>query len=86
MCLTDRPLKYSMQYHADQDLSALRAFWGEILAIDGADIRLIRKSNSNQMSGRTWRSVHGVLSVGAHDTLLRARMEAWMEHLRKSWR
>jgi hypothetical protein len=85
LCLTERPLNYSIQYHADQDLSALRAFWGKILSIDGAGIRLTRKSNSNQLSGRIWRSAHGVLTVDVHDTLLRAQIQAWMDRLRASW-
>jgi hypothetical protein len=85
MRLTDRPLNYSIQYHADQDLSELRAFWGETLSIDGDGIRLMRKSNSNQLTGRTWRSAHGVMAVGVHDTMLRARIEAWMDRLRASW-
>jgi hypothetical protein len=83
--VTDRPLHYTIQYHADQDLRALRAFWGQTLSIDGGCIRLMRKSNSNQLSGRTWRSAHGVLTVGVHDTLLRARIGAWMDRLRASW-
>jgi transcriptional regulator with XRE-family HTH domain len=84
--LTERPLHYAIQCHADQDLDALQAFWGETLSIDGDTIRLIRKSNSNQLSGRTWRSVYGVLTVGVNDTLLRARLQAWMDRLRASWR
>jgi transcriptional regulator with XRE-family HTH domain len=83
--LTERQLNYSIQYHADQDLDALRAFWGATLSIDGDSIRLVRKSNSNQLSGRIWRSAHGVLTVGVHDTLLRARFQAWMDRLRSSW-
>ena len=83
--LTDRSLNYSIQYHADQDLDTLRAFWGSTLSIDGDLIRLTRKSNSNQLSGRTWRSAHGVLAVSVHDTLLRARLQAWTDRLRASW-
>ncbi len=44
-----------------------------------------RKSNSNQLAGRTWRSVHGVLTVRACDTLFRAKLEGWMDRLRESW-
>jgi hypothetical protein len=84
-CLTDRPRNFSIQYHADQDPRALRAFWGATLSIDGEGIRLTRKSNSNQLTGRIWRSAHGVLTVEVHDTLLRARIEAWMDRLRASW-
>jgi hypothetical protein len=83
--LTDRRLNYSIQYHADQDLDALRRFWGDTLSIDGGGIRFKRKSNSNQLRGRTWRSAHGVLTVHVQDTLLRARMQAWMDRMRASW-
>lgn len=83
--LTDRRLDFSIQYHADQDLDALCRFWTEQLAIDSAPIRLQRKSNSNQLSGRTWRSEHGVMTVTANDTLLRARLQAWMDLIRADW-
>lgn len=83
--LTDRRLRYSVQYHADQNLDELRQFWGETLGIDGHVIRMQRKSNSNQMAGRTWRSPHGVLTVGVHDTYLRARLQAWIDHIREDW-
>jgi transcriptional regulator with XRE-family HTH domain len=83
--LTDRPLRFSIQYHADQDLSELRAFWGHTLTIDGDEIAFQRKSNSNQLTGRNWRSRHGVLAVRIYDTALRARLEAWMSRLRGSW-
>jgi transcriptional regulator with XRE-family HTH domain len=83
--LTDRPLTFLIQYHADQDPSELRAVWGDMLTIDGSDIRFQRKSNSNQLKGRTWRSRHGVLAVRIYDTVLRSQLEAWMCRLRGSW-
>jgi hypothetical protein len=83
--LTTKPLKFSIQYHADQDLGELCRFWSDALEIEEDAIRLQRKSNSNQLQGRVWRSRHGVLNVGAGDTLLRARLQAWMDQLRKSW-
>lgn len=76
---------YSLQYHADQDLMALCAFWGETLGIAGSAIRMQRKSNSNQLKHRTWRSEHGVLAITVNDTLLRARIGAWMDSLRETW-
>jgi hypothetical protein len=84
--LSGKPLIYSVQYHADQDLDELRAFWGGVLGIDGAKIKMQRKSNSGQLAGRTWRSEHGVLSVGVNDTYCRARLQAWMDRLREEWR
>jgi AcrR family transcriptional regulator len=83
--LTDRQPEFSVQYHADQDLSELCRFWGETLGIDPSTIRAQRKSNSNQLNGRQWRSRHGVLTVCVNDTLFRARLEAWMHRLRASW-
>jgi hypothetical protein len=49
------------------------------------EIQLQRKSNSNQLKGRTWRSRHGVLAVTTHDTYFRARLQAWVELLRERW-
>jgi hypothetical protein len=83
--LSTRTVWYSVQYHADQDLGALRRFWASALAIDPDAIRLQRKSNSNQLAKRTWRSAHGVLTVGVNDTLLRARLAGWLDRLRESW-
>ena len=83
--LSIRKLDYAVQYHADQDLDELRRFWGNELGIRPEQVRMQRKSNSNQLAGRTWRSVHGVLTVGVNDTLLRARLEGWMDRLRESW-
>ena len=83
--LSSRPLCYSVQYHADQNLEKLRAFWGSQLEIDGSHIRLQRKSNSGQLGGRTWRSEHGVLTVCVNDTALRARLQAWIDLVRDDW-
>jgi hypothetical protein len=78
-------VKYSIQYHADQDPDELRRFWGAFLHIDPDSIRLQRKSNSNQLKGRTWRSVHGVLNVSANDTLFRARLQGWIDRTFEEW-
>jgi hypothetical protein len=83
--LTERRRTYAIQYHADQDLHDLVRFWGGLLGIDPVVIALQRKSNSGRLGGRSWRSVHGVLTVRAKDTLLRARMQAWMDELRAGW-
>jgi transcriptional regulator with XRE-family HTH domain len=37
------------------------------------------------LAERTWRSAHGVLTVGVYDTLLRARLDGWMDCLREAW-
>ncbi len=79
------PVTYSVQYHADQDLVVLRAFWAAHLHMPPEAIRLQRKSNSNQLAGRTWRSVHGVLTVRACDTLFRARLQGWMDVVAEEW-
>jgi excisionase family DNA binding protein len=83
--LTDKRLGFSIQYHADQDLAELCKFWSGTLGIDPGAIRLQRKSNSGQLTGRTWRSQHGVIAVRVHDTLFRARLQAWIDLLRSEW-
>ena len=83
--LSTKARHHRIQYHADQDLEELRRFWARELGIDPGAIRLLRKSNSNQLAKRTWRSAHGVLTVGVYDTLLRARLEGWMDCLREGW-
>src|SRR4051794_7979237 len=79
---TRNKIHYGLQYHADQDVDELRQFWGRVLAIDPASIRLQRKSNSNQLAKRTWRSRHGVLTIRVGDTHFRSRLQAWMDRLR----
>ena len=83
--LTTTRLRFWLQYHADQDPDGLRAYWGDALRIDGTNIAIQRKSNSEQLAGRRWRSRYGALTVVVHDTLLRARMQAWMDRLREDW-
>jgi hypothetical protein len=83
--LSPKPLCYAVQYHADQDLDELRAFWGSRLMIDGSAIRLQRKSNSGNLRGRIWRSEHGVLTVCVNDTALRAKLQAWIDRVRDDW-
>lgn len=83
--LSDHKRAYQIQYHADQDLIDLVSFWGARLGVEPGAIRLQRKSNSNQLTGRTWRSTHGVLTVRVSDMMLRARLQAWMDCLRASW-
>lgn len=83
--LSGRKLSFSIQYHADQDLEEIRTFRGEQLGVDGSTIRLLRKSNSNQLKGRSWRSVHGVISVATNDTYFRARLQAWIDRIREDW-
>ena len=83
--LSSKALEASIQYHADQDLNELREFWGGTLGIEPGTIKLLRKSNSNQLTGRVWRSRYGVLQVRMGDTLFRARLQAWMDRLRSEW-
>ncbi len=83
--LSEKTPEYSIQYHADQDVEGLRRFWSGTLGVEPAAIRLQRKSNSNQLAGRVWRSRHGVITAAVGDTLLRARLQAWMDQLRSEW-
>ena len=83
--LSSKELQFSVQVHEDQDLARLSEFWASTLGIDPGDIRLQRKSNSGRLAGRHWRSKYGVLTVTTCDTLLRARLQAWMDCLQETW-
>jgi excisionase family DNA binding protein len=82
---SDRPREYRIQFHDDQDLRALSLHWSDVLRIDPERIRFQRKSNSGRLTGRSWRSRWGVLTVRVSDTALHARMQAWMDKTRESW-
>ena len=83
--LSTRVPEVSIQYHVDQDLVGLRVFWADELGVAAESIRTQRKSNSNQLTGRIWRSRYGVLKIRVGDTSLRCRLQAWMDLLRSEW-
>lgn len=83
--LSGRTPSLRIQYDADQRTEELRAFWAAKLGVDPDPIRFHPKSNSSQLRTRTWRCVHGVVAVAVHDTLLRSRVEAWMDRVFASW-
>lgn len=77
--------RFSIQYHADHDLDELCQYWGNHFGISPEAIKPIRKSNSNQLTGRKFRSVHGVVTVETSDTYLRSRLQAWMDIVQSQW-
>ncbi|MEO8612132.1 MAG: hypothetical protein ABI690_29830 [Chloroflexota bacterium] len=83
--LVSKNFYYALQYHADHDVDDLKTFWADLLNIEPEMIRPSRKSNSNQLSGRQFRSVHGLLSIEVNDTYLRAKMQAWMDIVKSQW-
>jgi hypothetical protein len=83
--LSSKTPEVLIQYHADQDLNELCEFWGATLGFEPGGIKLQRKSNSNQLTGRTWRSKYGVLQIRVGDTQFRARLQAWIDRVRTEW-
>ncbi len=83
--LAKNKISYQLQYHVDHDEAELKEYWAGILGIKPDIIKSIRKSNSNRLSGRQFRSVYGLLSVRANDTYLRARLQAWMDTIKAQW-
>ena len=79
------PVRYWIQFHEDQDPNQLVRYWSLRLNVDPTLIASQRKSNSGRLSGRTWRSKLGVITVRANDTELRARLQAWMDRTRRAW-
>ncbi len=83
--LSSRSFFYGLQYHADHDVDELKCYWADMLGISPDDIHPTRKSNSGQLEGRQFRSVHGLLTVETGDTYLRAKMQAWMDIVKSQW-
>ncbi len=75
----------SVQLHIDNDENEIKKFWGTLLHISPDTIKTIRKSNSGQLSGRQWRSIHGVFTVAVGDTYFRSRLQAWMDRIQEEW-
>jgi hypothetical protein len=83
--LTDRPIRYRLQYHRDQDPDYLARFWGFRFGVERSTVYLQRKSNSSGLTARRWRSRWGVLTIEVNDTQLRMRLEGWIVALRQRW-
>jgi hypothetical protein len=80
-----RKLTFSVQVHVDQDLDAVKRHWADALNVTPGVIGLQRKTNSGRLGSRIWRSRHGVMAVKTNDTLLRARLQGWMDRLQENW-
>jgi hypothetical protein len=78
-------MDYRLQLHVDHDEAELKRFWAQQLHIEPERIHTMRKSNSNQLKGRKFRSVHGLLTVRIGDTYLRSRLQAWMDTVKSQW-
>lgn len=83
--VTPKKPDYSLQYHADHDVDELKVYWVNVLGIEPELIKAMRKSNSNELSGRQFRSVCGLLAVAVSDTYFRSRLEAWMDIVKSEW-
>jgi excisionase family DNA binding protein len=83
--LTDKSPFLSIRYEPDQSLNELRRFWSETIGAEARTIRVDQRAPDAQPEGPSWRSRHGVLTVTVDDTLLRARLQAWMYRTRESW-
>jgi transposase-like protein len=82
---TNRHIRYSFQYHADQDPIALQSFWGSNLNIDPERIKPIRKTNSGHLKSRRFNCEWGVLQIQVSDTTFRAQLQALMDVVQKQW-
>lgn len=80
-----RKFDFQIQCHVDNDENELKLFWSNVLGISKEQIKIRRKSNSGKLSGRQWRSEHGVFTVRVNDTYLRSRIESWMDKIQEEW-
>lgn len=83
--LSNRQPVIRAQHHADQRPAELTAFWSATTGLPPSAVRLLPTSNSGSLRGRVWRCRHGVAAVDVYDTLLRARLQAWIDRVTISW-
>jgi hypothetical protein len=81
----ERAIEFRVQIHADHNENEIKAYWAEQLGIAPEHISTMRKSNSNQLTGRKFRSQHGVLTIRASDTYFRSRLQALIDYVKASW-
>jgi len=78
-------IEYFIQRHIDHDEDELREYWANLLHISPSVIKVRRKSNSGQLSGRQFRSQYGLLTVRTGDTYFHSRLKAWMDYVKMQW-
>jgi hypothetical protein len=83
--LSAKSVRVQVQHHADQLEPDLQGFWSGVLRVAPAEVRCFRKSNSGQLRTRIWRCAHGVATVAVYDTLLRSRLQAWIDRVHQDW-
>ena len=83
--LASNRLVHEFQYHVDQNPDELRAFWGGLLHIEPASIKVQRKSNSGKLGDGPTGARNMACSRSDSDTDLRARLDAWMDRVRGEW-
>jgi len=80
-----KPPQLVLQVHADHDENKVLHHWSKSLGISPREIRMAQKSNQSFLKTRNWRSVYGTAHVRVCDTLLRARMQGWIDYLLSQW-
>ena len=78
-------IEYFIQCHIDHDEDELREYWAKMLNISSELIKVRRRSNSNQLSGRQFRSQYGLLTVRTGDTYFHSRLKAWIDYVKAEW-
>jgi hypothetical protein len=81
----NKNIEYTIQCHVDHNEEELKQYWANVVGIQPTQIKIIRKSNSGNLSGRQFRSEYGLLTVRVGDTYLRARLQAWIDIVKAQW-
>lgn len=76
---------FYIQIHVSQNPDEIKNYWAEQIGIKPEEIKIKRISTSNRGEGRKFNSPYGVFTIQVGDTYLRARLQAWMDYLRKQW-
>lgn len=75
----NKKMDYSIQVHADQNVVELVDYWERV--VGSKEISIMHKSNSGQLRGRNWASMHGVFTIRLWDAFTRTKMDEWLKLL-----
>lgn len=82
---SSKPPKVILQVHTDHDRAAVLRYWSKELGIEPTKIFVYQKANQSFLKTRNWRSAYGTAKIRVWDTLLRARLQGWLDYLLAQW-
>lgn len=78
-------IHFVLHIYDDHDEDLIREFWSKIFGISKEELVISMTKNRKNLAGRNWANAHGIATVSANDTMLRSRIQGWIDYVKKSW-